>query len=131
MLGMQLPGSSNDWRYKVGWMEDALIRNRDKVFVDRILNPGQYPTMKEDGYDVTHKMAYSSFTGSDGKRMYRVYPTVLFEDGQLTDYSKDGDTAFERASATGEYIDFESAKKASEFSKNYKKMWGKTIKPEE
>jgi hypothetical protein len=102
-------------------VRSVLENNRDKNFVQRILEPERFPVMNlPDGRIATHMMAYSETHDENGKKRYRVYPTILFEDGQLTDY---GDDAFERATDSGEYIDFDEAKDADWFSKNYKKVW--------
>lgn len=113
----------------MGWMEDiskvrdVLERHKDKNFVQRVLEPERFPVVPLEGGDVaTHKMAWATSTDQSGKKVYRVFPTILFEDGQLIDY---GDDAYERAVEIGEYIDFAKAKDADWFSKHYKDVWSR------
>ena len=104
-----------------------LEKNADKNFVKRILEPDKYPKLSRgkdaEGNEVhsTHSMAWSS--NEEGTKHY-VYPTVVQREGQeeledLGEYSPD------YARATGEFIEFDSAEEADDFSKNYKKVWEK------
>lgn len=97
---------------------DILLKNKDKNFVQRALNPTDYPSIKlPDGDNATHKMAYAEV---DGK--YIVYPTIIQDDkGDLKEL--DGDKAIDHALKNGEYISFDNEKDAGWFSENYKSIW--------
>jgi hypothetical protein len=104
----------------IGVIDYILEKNKDKNFVQRILNPDTSPRLDlGNGSFATHKM---SWTEVDGK--YIVYPKVVQgSDGNLLELSSDD--AFNHAVGTGEYIDFQNASDAEAFSKDYKKMWKK------
>lgn len=96
-----------------------LKTNSDKTFVQRILRPGDFPTLDQgDGSYATHKMAWGE---SGGK--YVVYPTVLMEQGGgLKDYGpKD---AWNHVQQTGNFIEFNNPQDAEWFSTRYKGAWG-------
>ena len=100
---------------------NTLGANKDKEFVNRILNPQQSPPViqNNDGTISSHLMAYSGIDGGRGV----VYPTIVNVDGKLT---KLGDRdAIEYAKRTGEAIIFKTEKEAEEFSLNYKLGLGK------
>lgn len=105
--------------YEYGRLMDTLNANKDKSFVQRILQPSQYPTLDVGGGSyATHRMAW---TEADGK--YYVYPTVLLEQsGQLKDYGPDA--AWNHVRTTGNYIPFDNADDAEWFSTRYKAAWG-------
>ena len=96
---------------------DILVRNSDKGFVKRILNPKAYPTLPNpDGSSSTHSMAWG-----EGGGKYYVYPTVIGGKRglrRLTD--KD---AWENAKKTGDLIEFSTPEEADWFSKRYKDIW--------
>jgi hypothetical protein len=101
----------------VGWIKDILEKNKDKSFVDRILNKDKYPTLdRGNGKFSTHSMEW----GSAGDK-YVVYPTVLWNGKELKDYGPD---AWEQVKKTGNYIEFDTPEGAAHFSSNYKKIWG-------
>ena len=88
-----------------------------KSFVQRILDPDQYPKLDlGDGKSATHLMSWGE---SDGK--YLVFPTVLYDNGRLQQYKPDD--AFSTAISSGNYIEFDRKEDADWFSKNYKKVW--------
>lgn len=96
-----------------------LKTNGDKTFVQRILRPGDFPTLDlGNGSHATHRMAWGE---SGGK--YVVYPTVLMgSDGGLVDYGpKD---AWNHVQQTGNFIQFDNPKDAEWFSQRYKGAWG-------
>ena len=98
-----------------------LQENKDKNFIQRILSPGQYPSIQnKDGTTSTHRMSWAE-VGKGKDRKYVVYPTIFYENKQLVPL--DGDAAIERAMNTGEYVGFDKAEDADFFSKNYKKWW--------
>ena len=105
-----------------------LMENSSKPFVQRILNPGAYPTLDLGGGNyATHKMSWSSIDTPNGRR-YFVHPTVLHEGGKLLDY---GDKAFDRVMKTGDYIEFDDPSQAHWFSKKYKAAWDRpSVTPE-
>ena len=99
-----------------------LAENADKPFVDRILNPGNYPLPErqrdEEGqtYYETHRMSYSE--GDDGK--FYVYPTVYQAEDGTYHKSTNPDEAYDRAMKSGDYIQFDDERAAEDFSVNYK-----------
>lgn len=105
--------------YEHQLLMQTLMANKDKSFVQRILNPSQYPTLDMgDGNYATHRMAW---TEAGGK--YYVYPTVLLQDnGQLKDYGPD--EAWNHVTKSGNYIEMPSADDAEWFSTRYKAAWG-------
>ncbi len=105
--------------YEYGKIMETLNANKDKSFVQRILNPSQYPTLDlGNGNSATHRMAW---TEAGGK--YYVYPTVLLNDkGTLTDYGPD--KAWDHVKQTGNVIEFPTADDADWFSTRYKAAWG-------
>jgi len=93
-----------------------LLANKDKNFVDRIINKDKYPVMDlGDGSYATHQMAWGDV---DGK--YYVFPTILYNGKSL--YKPDN--PFQDAMKSGEFIEFSSPEEADWFSKNYKLVWG-------
>jgi hypothetical protein len=93
-----------------------LQANKEKPFIKRIIDPAAYPRLPLEGGDyATHKMAWGE---SDGKPV--VFPTVMMDNGQLTDF---GDSAFSRAMETGNYVEFDDPQRAEDFSKTYKQIW--------
>ena len=105
----------NDDEYR--WLMAVMNQNKDKSFVNRILNPQNSPVLKHDGGIATHRMAW---TEADGR--YFAFPTVLLEgNGQLKDY---GNSAWDAVRKTGNYIEFKNPQEADFFSKRYKGAWG-------
>ena len=100
-------------------IQEVLDANKDRNFVQRILEPKKYPYMLlPSGEKATHLMSWAE---ADGK--YYVYPNIHFDGRKLTDYGpKQG---FDRAMETGEFIEFKSPQEADWFSQNYKKVWDK------
>jgi len=95
---------------------DILNENKDLPFVMRIMNPG-YPSLyNRDGSESTHSMAFGEFNGK-----YIVYPTVVYDEEVMSRLGPD--TAFGRAIRMGDYIEFEEATDAYEFSREYKKLF--------
>ena len=95
---------------------EILEKNRDKDFVDRILNAKKFPTLENiDGSESTHGMMYSEVDG-----VFYVYPSVIIEDDNMRRLERD--SALGRAVRLGDYVEFDSIQEAYEFSKEYKKM---------
>ena len=93
---------------------EILEANKDKDFVQRILNASDYPSLpNRDGSESTHSMAWGE---SDGK--FYVYPTVVYEEDEMMRLGPD--TAFGRAIRTDDYIEFPTIEEAYEFSREYK-----------
>lgn len=95
-----------------------LNQNADKSFVKRILDPKAYPSLDVgDGNYATHRMAW----GTVGDKAV-VFPTVMMTDGgKLQDF---GDNAWQHASKSGNFIEFDDPKQAEWFSQRYKGAWG-------
>ena len=101
-------------------IQKILEANKEKGFVQRILNPSNYPVLDlGKGKTATHMMSW----GQVGDK-YVVYPTVLYDENKgLTQYSPA--KAWHHVSQTGNFIVFSNAKEADWFSKNYKIIWDK------
>ncbi|MEB3319817.1 MAG: hypothetical protein VKI63_02620 [Cyanobium sp.] len=98
------------------WVMKVLEQNSSKNFVQRILRPGDYPTLPlPDGSYATHLMEWAE---ADGK--YYVYPRVMYDGKKLHDY---GSKAFEIAMQSGNAIEFDSPDEAEFFSQQYKQAW--------
>jgi hypothetical protein len=108
---------------EVASIKKILNDNKDIQFVDRIINKDNYPVLNQgDGSYATHKMAWSGVDNG-----FIVYPTIFWDGSRLIEYSP-GD-AVKHALNTGDYIKFNNAQTADQFSKEYKKVWSKN-KPE-
>ena len=100
-------------------IKKILDKNQDKSFVQRILKPDIFPRLDlGNGKYATHKMSWGETNGK-----YVVFPTVLFGNGNLKEYTPD--EAFGHAMNSGNYIEFDNPEEADWFSKNYKKVWEK------
>lgn len=104
--------------YEHQLLMQTLMANKDKSFVQRILNPSQYPTLDMgNGNYATHRMAW---TEADGR--YFVYPTVLLGDNGLKDYGPH--QAWDHVRQSGNFIEMPTADDAEWFSTRYKAAWG-------
>jgi len=96
-----------------------LNKNKDKNFIQRILNPFIFPNL-DLGNNVsgTHLMASGEF---DNK--FIVYPEIVQDKntGKLIKLSSD--EAFNYALQNKEYLEFSNSEEADWFAKNYKKVW--------
>jgi len=102
---------------------DILLKNKDKNFVQRILNSSIFPVISnEDGSVSTHKMAAEI----DENGEWLVFPTIVsLPDGRLLDL-KDNRSALDFAKKTGEFINFGNNKDdAIPFAANGYKDWNK------
>jgi hypothetical protein len=111
-----------DWEYER--LMQIMSNNADRSFVKRILNPTAYPVLDEgDGKIATHRMSWAQA----GDRFF-AFPTVLLgANGKLKDY---GDSAWDQAVKTGNYIEFDNPDEASWFTQRYKGAWaGKKNQP--
>jgi len=96
---------------------EILNANKSKNFVDRILNKENYPAIDiGNGEYATHLMSW----GDDDKGYY-VYPSILYENGELV--QRTGVDAAAAAKKAGEFIRFDNSTDADSFSKEYKKVW--------
>ena len=115
---MSIYGQRNIHDKEMARVFNIIEENKNVPFVDRIRNKDKYPSLKEKGYDVTHKMAW----GQIGNR-YIVFPTVEIVDDKLVDLDKLGINPAEYALINKNYIEFDNPDDADWFSKNYKKYW--------
>jgi hypothetical protein len=93
-----------------------LSENSDKNFVQRILNPQEYPDIPDpDGGDgrSTHKMAYGEV---DGKVI--AFPTIFYDEKKESLYVPKDPVA--EALKTKNYIEFKTPQEADWFTQNYK-----------
>jgi len=96
-----------------------LVDNENVPFVDRIINPQDYPYPDEnkDGSISTHLL--SAEVDEDGSAY--VFPTKVYQDkGYKTYTENERFQALEDAKAAGNAIKFDDIDKAVDFSKNYK-----------
>jgi len=96
-------------------IQGILKKNRNKNFVQRILKPeGQQSIKNPDGSTSTHSMA-----SGDSK----VFPTVIKDKRANRLYRLPVKAAAKYAASTGEHIKFDTDAEATDFGKNYKKVW--------
>lgn len=90
----------------------------DLNFEKRVLNPSDYPVLR-DGADIaTHKMAWS-----EGDKGFMAYPTVVQDGNRLKELSPE--QAWLHANQTGEFRQFDTPFEAEQYSKGgYKNQWG-------
>jgi len=93
---------------KQAYVDSVMNANSSKNFIQRYLNPNQYPVINNpDGSYSTHLMAYDK---------NRVYPTIVQDkSGKLINYGNN-DNAWNYADTTGEYIQFPNEEQASWFA---------------
>lgn len=98
-------------------VQGILNKHRNLNFVQRILKPeGQQTIKNPNGSESSHSMA-----SGDG----RVFPTVIKDKRQNRLYRLSGKAAAKYAATTGENIQFKTDEEATEFGKDYKKVWNK------
>lgn len=101
------------------WVKKVVLANRDKNFIDRVSNPGAYPTLNlGKGKKATHLMAWGEV---DGKAV--VFPEVIYDKATKKLRKLPGKEAFEYALRNGEYVSFPNKQSAELFSKEYKRLW--------
>ncbi len=97
-----------------------LGQNKQVPFVDRVINPQNYPNpniFDESGRMQTHFM--SATPDKDGN--WYAYPNIIFKDGEYKKLNLNEDQALEFAKKSGNLISFGKDKDgAINFSKNYK-----------
>lgn len=98
----------------------VLYKNQKVPFVDRIINPQNYPNpniFDEGGRMQTHFMSATP----DKEGNWFVYPNIVFEDDNYKKLNLSEDDALEYAKQSGNLISFGKDKQAAiNFSKNYK-----------
>ena len=100
-------------------LTEILMKNKEKNFVKRILNPEEYPVLDNpDGSTSTHSMAW----GEDNEGKGYVYPTVKQSTENKLKRFSDED-AWKNAMETGDFIEFDSLEGADQFSREYKDYW--------
>lgn len=94
------------------YLENLFLNNGDKRFVQRILRT---PVMLGDN----HAMQWAE----DNGRFY-AFPAIMEdpETGELTNYDSD---SFMEALRRRDFIRFDTAKEAQDFSRNYQKYWNR------
>ena len=117
----QLRGGAMDTAEYLKIMQ-ILKKNKDKPFVNRILNPNINPRLDMgQNSHATHLMSWA-----DAGDKYRVFPRVqkVGQDGmQLKEYTS-WQNAYKRATERKNYIDFDTSQEADAFTKTYKSAWG-------
>jgi hypothetical protein len=97
-----------------------LSQNKEIPFVDRVINPQNYPApsiFDDSGRMQTHFM--SATPDKDGN--WYVYPNIVFENNEYKKLNLNEDQALEYAKSSGNFISFGKDKdRAINFSKNYK-----------
>jgi len=94
-----------------------LEKHKHLNFVQRVLKPeGQQTIKNPDGSESSHSMA-----SGDGN----VFPTVIKDKRTNRLYRLSGKAAAKYAATTGERIRFKTDEEATEFGKDYKKVWDK------
>ena len=94
--------------------QNILRENKRVPFVDRIINPSQYPSptlTDEEGRKQTHFMSADTNENND----WIVYPKIIFKDGEYKRVNMD------QAINSGNFINFgKDQELATDFSANYK-----------
>lgn len=97
-------------------IDEVLLENFDKNFVQRIINPKVFPVINnEQGEYMTHLMSSGEFNSKG-----IAYPEIIQDKntGELRKLSRKD--AYDYAVANKEYIEFSNPEDALWFSKNYK-----------
>lgn len=114
------PSVNQDAAYKEMLLAE-MAKNKDKNFVQRILNPNDYPSLPlGNNKHATHLMAWGEADGN-----YYVYPTVIQDPKTKKLIHLDEGDAFDYAMKNNEYLKFKDALSAAMISKDYKKLWDK------
>ena len=106
--------------------KNVLESNKNVPFVDRILNADNYPDMSSpesfnapEGSRSTHGLSTGYTTDENGKETHFVFPVISFDKETGALYLPK-DPARE-ALDSGNFIVFDNAEDANQFTKNYKK----------
>jgi len=95
-------------------------QNKDVPFVERLINKDKYPSIPwttPEGKlgSATHQMSWGE---SGGK--YFVFPQIEIINGKLIDLETAGIDPFKYALDSNNFISFDNAEDAADFSENYK-----------
>ena len=108
-------------------IERVILDNRSLNFVDRIINPGNYPVIENDprlqpGEWATHQMGWDNHPDT-GKPF--VFPNIYWDEKKKQLVWPEPTDAARHALETGEYIEFDTDEEADFFSREYKRYWSK------
>jgi hypothetical protein len=104
----------------MAWLDRVVKANAQKNFVQRISDPGKWPTLDlGGGQSATHQMAWGTTD-----RGPVVYPTVVYDESTRGLKRLEAKAAFQHAMKTGEFIQMPDDRSADIFSKEYKRLWG-------
>ena len=114
--------TENEEKLPLSEVSSILEANKDKNFVERILDPEKYkpyPTEKDIPY--THRM--STFGALDDSTPGFLVPMVVWTPEKGYHKFDNGDDAYNYAMETGEFIEFENHSEAAKFEKSWKQYW--------
>ena len=103
-----------------------LMRNKDKNFINRALNPDIFPVIrdKENKSQGPRSVSTHSMADAEVDGKYISFPTVVqYEGGAIKRLPME--KAIDHAIKTNEFLEFPSQEEATWFSKNYKNIWKK------
>jgi len=103
------------------WIISKILgEHQDKQFVQRILNPADYPSIidEKSKQSMTHLMSWGDY-----KDQFIVYPEIIYNANTKSLKRLSRSDAYNYAVKTKEYIPFKSKEEADWFTKNYKKYW--------
>ena len=104
------------------WVDEVLGKHRKLNFVQRIMEPGRWPTIPTGTGGASHLMTWSTI-GMERRPI--VYPTIIYDPQTKYLRQLSGKDAREHAVSTREFIEFDTEKEADLFSKEYKRYWRK------
>ena len=104
------------------WVDEILGQHRNLNFVQRVMEPASWPTIKMGKGRASHLMSWAT-VGSEKRPI--VYPTIIYDPATKTLRRLAGKEAVEHAIRTGEFISFDTEKEADLFSREYKRYWRK------
>lgn len=100
------------------WIKNTIEQNKDKNFVDRIINADKYPVLEMGGGNYgTHRMSYASLGDK-----YIAYPEIIYDQGEMKKLGRR--EALDYAVKNKQYIQFDNSTDAELFGQNYKSYWG-------
>lgn len=106
-------------------MLDVLRANREKNFVARVTNPGDWPVVQNpDGSYSSHRMS-----SAEGDGRGYAFPTLFYDKGTNALYQPENPMA--EARRTGEFIEFPNPQAAERFAEGgYKAGMGTGLLPQ-
>lgn len=106
------------------YLNQILTSNKDKNFVDRILNAENYPVIQRpdlgEGFISTHLMSHDYLDFPKSKEAI-VYPTIIYDKKTKQLKMLPQQEAYKYAIENNEYIKFPTLQDAGWFSENYKR----------